>query len=323
MSDDRDDRRDRRDRADRRDRREPPRDPEDLDERVAELESHVRELRDELGRPPEGPGGLPRPPTPREVLSFTGEYAIPTAIAVLEANVRALKALQRVVTALDPERSVVGEERDRLESRAADASRATLDRLESALEDVESTIRENDLPREDEARSILDDARRVNREIRDRVDRERRSVDEARERSRASDRDRPREDDNPTSESATRESDENLDGGTRIQVDDVTGEGRSATSSDENEAGDAAEETGPEVDVEAELRSIKDELGDARGATPTSEPSDPDDESAADDASDEAAAEASDDGPESDEAATGESDDVSEDDSDESDADGE
>ena len=299
MSDDRDDRRDRRDRADRRDRREPPRDPEDLDERVAELESHVRELRDELGRPPEGPGGLPRPPTPREVLSFTGEYAIPTAIAVLEANVRALKALQRVVTALDPDRSVVGEERDRLESRAADASRATLDRLESALEDVESTIRENDLPREDEARSILDDARRVNREIRDRVDRERRSVESARQRSRESDRQRPREDDDRTGERATGESDRDLDGGTRIRVDDVTGEDPSATSPDE--ADHEAEETGPEVDVEAELRSIKDELDDARSATPTSEPSDSSDESAADDA------------------ATGESDDAPEEDADESD----
>lgn len=296
------------DRDDRRDRREPPRDPDDLDERVAELESHVRELRDELGRPPEGPGGLPRPPTPREVLSFTGEYAIPTAIAVLEANVRALKALQRVVTALDPDRSVVGEERDRLESRAADASRATLDRLESALEDVESTIRENDLPREDEARSILDDARRVNREIRDRVDRERRSVDEARQRSRESDRERPREDDDRTGERTTGESDRDLDGGTRIRVDDVTGEDRSAAAPDEAEAGDEAEETGPEVDVEAELRSIKDELDDARSATPTSESSDSGDESATDDAADDAS-----------DAARGESDDAPEDDADESD----
>ncbi|WP_135830425.1 DUF7547 family protein [Halorussus halobius] len=310
MSDDRDDR------DDRRDRREARRDPEDLDERVAELESHVRELRDELGRPPEGPAGLPRPPTPREVLSFTGEYAIPTAIAVLEANVRALKALQRVVTALDPERSAVGQERDRLESRAADASRATLDRLESALEDVETTIRENDLPREEEARSILDDARRVNREIRDRVDSEREAADDARERARETDRERPRRDDGDRRvddggdrerRRAFEDSDDSLDGGTRIEVDDVDSEGRNAAAEDR----EGVDEPGPEVDVEAELRSIKDELDDARstGATPTSESSDPDDESAADDASEEAA--------------TGERDDAPEDGADESDADDE
>lgn len=228
-------------------------DPDELDDRVAELEERVRTLRDELGRPPEGPLGLPRPPTPREVLSFTGEYAIPTAIATLEANIRALKALQRVITILDPDRSVVGEERDRLESRAADASRATLDRLESALEDVEATVRESDLPREDEARSILDDARRINREIRDRVDRESRSADEARERRREDDR---------------RSDDAELDGGTTIELDDA---GDREASEDETESRDDPEDGSVEVDVDAELQSIKDELG--RHAEPEDRPS--------------------------------------------------
>ncbi|MFC7080521.1 DUF7547 family protein [Halorussus caseinilyticus] len=233
MRDDRDDR----------DGEDGRRNPEKLDERVEELETRVRELRDELGRPPEGPLGLPRPPTPREVLSFTGEYAIPTAIAMLEANVRALKALQQVIRLLDPERSVVSEERDRLQSRAADASRLTLDRLESALEDVETTIREGDLPREDEARSILDDARRINREIRDRVESERREADETRERKRDIDRER----------SSSDSPDAGLDGGTTIELTDES-------DADGESADDESAEERAEVDVEAELRSIKDEL---------------------------------------------------------------
>ncbi|WP_128478386.1 DUF7547 family protein [Halorussus pelagicus] len=283
MRDDRDDRRDgdprrsddrrtsddRTGSADRPDSRD--RDPERIDERVEELEGRVRELRDELGRPPEGPLGLPRPPTPREVLSFTGEYAIPTAIAMLEANVRALKALQQVIRLLDPERSVVNEERERLQGRAADASRLTLDRLESALEDVETTIRESDLPREDAARDILDDARRINREIRDRVDRERSEVEESRQRERDIDRERGRDEPSEGDDSNDRSGgdDEDLRGATTIELTD---ESERADGADASEDDDRAE-----VDVEAELESIKDEMerrnNDSGGVAPTEDDS--------------------------------------------------
>ncbi|WP_210423479.1 DUF7547 family protein [Halorussus marinus] len=253
------------------------RDREELEERVRELEDRVRELRDELGEPPRGPGGLPRPPTPREVLSFTGEYAIPTTISVLEANIRALKALERIIRVVDPERSAVGEERDRLESRAADASRATLDRLEDALEDVEATIRESDLPRDGEARDILDDARRINREIRDRVEQSRADADEARN---------PRRDDRDTRDD--RRDRDDLDGATTIEVGDPD-------DRDEDDAEDDAGE--PQVDVDAELRSIKDELdGDRRADGDGSDG----DDSAATDGEDSAEADAGTDGQDSD-----------------------
>lgn len=249
MRDNRDDRRDSEDRRD-------DMDPDELDDRVAELEERVRTLRDELGQPPEGPLGLPRPPTPREVLSFTGEYAIPTAIATLEANIRALKALQRVIQVLDPNQSAVSEERDRLESRAADASRATLDRLESALEDVETTIRESDLPREDEARSILDDARQINREIRDRVDKERRTADEARKRT--------KEDDSaPEDAPEDTDADAELDGGTTIELTDA-GDGR---EDGDDRTDDDSGANSVEVDVDAELESIKDEIETRKNAS--------------------------------------------------------
>ena len=82
------------------------------EERFAELETQVEELRREIG-PPRGPLGLPRPPSPGELLRFADEHAIPTTIAILEANVRALEALREAIGLL---RRV--EDRD-LQNRAA------------------------------------------------------------------------------------------------------------------------------------------------------------------------------------------------------------
>ena len=70
------------------------------EERIAELEARIEELSVELGEPPRGPLGLPRPPTPGELLAFVDDHAIPTTIAVLEANVRALKALRGAIKLL-------------------------------------------------------------------------------------------------------------------------------------------------------------------------------------------------------------------------------
>jgi hypothetical protein len=54
--------------------------PDDVgvsEERVAELEERIEELSEELRSPPEGPFGLPRPPTPGELLAFVDDHAIP------------------------------------------------------------------------------------------------------------------------------------------------------------------------------------------------------------------------------------------------------
>ncbi len=142
---------------------------EDLENRIEELETTLRGLQTELGRPPRGPLGLPRPPTPREVLSFTGEYAIPTLITMLEANVRALKALQQIIRLVDPEYDPTEKARSDLSARAGWASRATLDRLQDTLNDVESALSEGGLPEEPRARRILEDARRLSDDIRDEV----------------------------------------------------------------------------------------------------------------------------------------------------------
>ncbi|ODR82219.1 hypothetical protein BG842_19670 [Haladaptatus sp. W1] len=221
------------------DRDDPDRDDrEDLEERIEELETTLRGLQTELGRPPRGPMGLPRPPTPREVLSFTGEYAIPTLITMLEANVRALKALQQIIRLVDPEYDPTEQARSDLSARAGRASRATLDRLQDTLNDVEGALTEGGLPEEPRARRILEDARRLSDDIREEVSAGSEQADEGRE---------------------------------------------LADNSDAEEAELEEEVDQPEVDVDAELRSIRDELG-VRGNGSGDEDSD-DESASADDES--------------------------------------
>jgi len=216
-------------------------DRDDLEERVEELEATLRELRDEMRRPPRGPMGFPRPPTPQEVLRFTGEYGIPTAIAVLEANLRALEMLQRVLRYVDPA-DATSETGDELGSRAQRASRATLDRLESSLGDLEDAIAEGDLPRESAARNILQEARRLNEDIRDELSAGREQADAASEPGGVD-----------TESAGADATDESLGhDAVDIAVDDESEDG---AGEDDRPADDR-----PEVDVDAELESIRDEL---------------------------------------------------------------
>lgn len=133
-----------------------------LEDLSAELSSTLRDLRRELG-PDRGPFGLPRPPSPREVLRFTESYAIPTAIAVLEANIRALEMLAAAIRAV--EGSATGAERAR--DRAESVSRASLDRLDDALGDIQNAIEGR--PDNDAARRLLEDARTLRDEIDERL----------------------------------------------------------------------------------------------------------------------------------------------------------
>lgn len=224
------------------------RDDEDLAERVAELETTLEDLRDGLAEPspPRGPFGLPRPPTPRELLRFTEQHAIPTAIAVLEANVRALKLLQGALRLTDPERAA-REEAGEARTRAERVGRTALDRLDGALADLQSEFEDGGIPADGEARDVLRDARALSAEIRDRLatDGEPGSGVEA------------GRDDDPggTDRAGT------APGGTDVPVDGP--DRRGEESPEGRRAGSDADPV--EIDVEGELQSIKDELEDGEG----------------------------------------------------------
>jgi hypothetical protein len=148
-------------------------DREELAATADELASVLADLRTELDRqrerrdppePPQGPLGLPRPPSPREVLAFADEVAIPAAIAVLEANVRVLEALQRGIRMAETgDRART--EGERAADRATAAGRETLSRLEGALADLQRAVEGGGLPENETARELLADARRLRDEV--------------------------------------------------------------------------------------------------------------------------------------------------------------
>lgn len=145
------------------DRRRGRDDRREVDDLVAELEDTLAALRDAA----EESGGLV-PPRSREFLRLTDEYAIPTAIAFLEANVRALEFLQGAIRVMDPGRSAVGDARA-ASGGAVSLGRASMERIERALDDVEAALTESPMPRDRDARRLLTEARRLNDEIRDQI----------------------------------------------------------------------------------------------------------------------------------------------------------
>ena len=129
---------------------------DELAERVRELEDTLEALRAELETRDRR---LMRrdPPTIRDVLRFADEFAIPTAIAVLEANRRMLELVQGAIRVTDRGRQV-GE-------GSTSIGRETVDRLDRALTELQAALQDSALPQNDEARQLLEEARSLRDEI--------------------------------------------------------------------------------------------------------------------------------------------------------------
>lgn len=137
------------------------RDPE-LSQLLGELTGAVEELQSELTES----RGPPRPPTPKQLVRFTSEVTIPAIVLVLETNVRALRLVQRalrIAEGRDP-----GNSSSQTRERATDLGRATLARLDGALDDLGTALEGR--PPDDEARKLLDEVRDLQSEIDERLD---------------------------------------------------------------------------------------------------------------------------------------------------------
>ena len=160
------------------------RDDEELAVLLADLERTLTDLREAVdedvrrGFRDERPRR--RPPTPGEILRFTEEYTLPTAIALLEATVQSLELLRAVLRLVGPG-STADDVRDRLRARRGPET----DALRDALADLRDALTGADLPEDSAAGSILVDARELTSEIDSRLDEaaaDRRRDDERRER---------------------------------------------------------------------------------------------------------------------------------------------
>jgi hypothetical protein len=204
-----------------------------------------------------------------DLLRFTEEYTIPAIVTLLEANIRALKATQRVLRMADPERAARAESsnaRDRLD----DAGRTALSQLERSLTDLSDALSSADLPADPESRDIVEDARSLTDEIEDRIaeardrreERDRGSRDASRESSSGSGNERDGRRDRRERDAGGRDRGIAID--VREEGDEANDVGE--TGSDDAEttarASESAEADEEDVDVEAELQSIKDELGE-------------------------------------------------------------
>jgi len=145
----------------------------ELAEATAELSETLESLRSELREPPEGPLGLPRPPTPGELLQFTEQYTIPATIALLEAAIRSLELLAAALRVADgrPIDAVSEGSRTTLSaagrSRIAATSRETLQKLDDALAELQSAAR-GDSPNP-EVQRLLEEARDLGSEVDNRL----------------------------------------------------------------------------------------------------------------------------------------------------------
>jgi len=147
---------------------------DELAESVAELTETVAELQAELEAVQERRRQRPRlrPPTPGELLRLADEVAIPTLVAILEANLRALEAFQRGIQLVRTDREV----RDRSDavadatrSRAEQLRRTTLDGLDTALVELQRAVGEGALPRDRRAQELIEEARGLREEVDERL----------------------------------------------------------------------------------------------------------------------------------------------------------
>jgi hypothetical protein len=138
---------------------------DDLTALITDLVTTLQELETEVE--PTTDSGLPRPPTPGELLRFTSDVTIPAVILILKSNIEALKLLRRALRMADGRPTSTGSASDEVRRRASDLSRATLSRLDGALTDLQQAV--EGTPEDEEARELIQEAQQLRDQIRDQL----------------------------------------------------------------------------------------------------------------------------------------------------------
>ncbi|MGQ3414171.1 DUF7547 family protein [Natrinema sp. LN54] len=222
-------------------------DDDELVDAVRELARTIDDLRDELEGPRSRRRPPLRPPTPRELLRFTDEIALPAALTVLETSVRALEAFQRSLRVVRTEREArdrTGEAVEATSERANELRRTTLSQLDTVLAELQRAASDGGLPADETARDLLKEAR----DLRDDVDSRLRD---------AADRE------SQTAETGTDRTEP--EGGVTIDIDD-------GPLTDDETAADDADGRDSAVDVDAELETLRDQYADEEDGSSETDP---------------------------------------------------
>ncbi|ELY69717.1 DUF7547 family protein [Natrinema versiforme] len=211
---------------------------DELLDAVRELTRTIDDLREELDGPHSRRRPPLRPPTPRELLRFTDEIALPAVLTALETSVRALEAFQRSLRVVRTEREArerTGEAVEATSERASELRRTTLSQLDTVLAELQRAASDGGLPADETARDLLKEARDlrddVDGRLRDAADRESQPGDAG--------PDRP-----------------DPEGGVTIDIDD------GPLTDDRSETDDADDGRDSAVDVDAELETLRDQYAD-------------------------------------------------------------
>lgn len=239
---------------------------DDLEDRLDELADVLNDLRRDLReteRDQRSPRGPLRPPRLSELIRFTEQYTIPTIIALLETTIKSLELLQGTLRLADPGRNVT-EGSESTGDRLADVREGATAGLSRSLTELRTALSEGNLPEDAASRSIIADARDLTAEIESRIDESRRDAGAARsqrgENDRGDTRNRPvHADDNAGTEASA-----DADGAVQIDVTDpdAVGDDNDVDSHDAETDHDVGTEppSDPEVNVESELKSIKQQV---------------------------------------------------------------
>ncbi len=257
-----------------------PRDDDELDERLDELEDKLGRLRDELGADSRSSSRLP---SPSEFIRFTEQYTIPTVIALLETAIRSLELLRGLLRLADPNRRVAEDLGDQLtgrtDGRLAQARSEASRGLARSLSELRTALSEADLPQDEPSKSIIEEARELSAEIERRVEQAEDDTRSSRS-PRSSDTSRPPETTNQpgsgTNGTGARASNDPVTIDVEEADTDSVGDGgtdeTAATTDRSSQDGDGSDEPSTDstlespddigIDVESELKSIKNELDD-------------------------------------------------------------
>jgi uncharacterized coiled-coil protein SlyX len=126
----------------------------------------LRDLTRELQRLQREVDGGPRTPSSGDLSRFTSEVAIPGLILILETNIRVLQLLRRTIRMADGRDPLGNEGGSQVRARAEQLGETTLAKLDDALAELQSSLDGES----DEMDDIVQEARDLQTEIRERLD---------------------------------------------------------------------------------------------------------------------------------------------------------